>query len=144
MNLTLTILPTFTTDLTESICDGDSYTVGTSTYTTAGTYSDVLTASNGCDSTVNLTLTILPTFTTDLTESICDGDSYTVGTSTYTTAGTYSDVLTASNGCDSTVNLTLTILPTFTTDLTESICDGDSYTVGTITYTLLLVLTVMC
>ena len=135
VNLTLTILPTFTTDLTESICDGDSYTVGTSTYTTAGTYSDVLTASNGCDSTVNLTLTILPTFTTDLTESICDGDSYTVGTSTYTTAGTYSDVLTASNGCDSTVNLTLTILPTFTTDLTESICDGDSYTVGTSTYT---------
>ena len=135
VNLTLTILPTFTTDLTESICDGDSYTVGTSTYTTAGTYSDVLTASNGCDSTVNLTLTILPTFTTDLTESICDGDSYTVGTSTYTTAGTYSDVLTASNGCDSMVNLTLTILPTFTTDLTESICDGDSYTVGTSTYT---------
>ena len=135
VNLTLTILPTFTTDLTESICDGDSYTVGTSTYTTAGTYTDVLTASNGCDSTVNLTLTILPTFTTDLTESICDGDSYTVGTSTYTTAGTYSDVLTASNGCDSTVNLTLTILPTFTTDLTESICDGDSYTVGTSTYT---------
>ena len=86
-------------------------------YTTAGTYTDVLTASNGCDSTVNLTLTILPTFTTDLTESICDGDSYTVGTSNvYTTAGTYSDVLTASNGCDSTVNLTLTILPTFTTD----------------------------
>ena len=81
MNLTLTILPTFTTDLTESICDGGSYTVGTSTYTTAGTYSDVLTAGNGCDSTVNLTLTILPTFTTDLTESICDGDSYTVGTS---------------------------------------------------------------
>ena len=92
---------------------------------------------------MNLTLTILPTFTTDLTESLCDGDSYTVGTSNYTTAGTYTDVLTASNGCDSTVNLTLTILPTFTTDLTESICDGDSYTVGTSTYTLPLARTVM-
>ena len=54
------------------------------------------------------------------------------------------DVLTASSsGCDSTVNLTLTILPTFTTDLTESICDGDSYTVGTSTYTVPLAPTVM-
>ncbi|MEM1320597.1 MAG: PA14 domain-containing protein, partial [Bacteroidota bacterium] len=135
VNLTLTVLPEPTTTLTESICDGGSYTVGTSTYTTGGTYTDVLTAANGCDSTVNLTLTVLSTLTTTLTESICNGDSYTVGTSTYTTGGTYTDVLTSANGCDSTVTLTLTVLSTSTTNLNESICDGDSYTVGTSTYT---------
>ena len=109
VTLTLTVNPLFTTDLTESICEGDSYTVGTSTYTATGIYTDVLTSASGCDSTVTLTLTVNPVYTTDLTESICEGDSYTVGTSTYTATGIYTDVLTSASGCDSTVTLTLTV-----------------------------------
>ncbi len=43
------------------------------------------------------------------TISICSGQSITVGTNTYTTGGTYTDVLTAINGCDSTVTTNLTV-----------------------------------
>ncbi|MCB0518281.1 MAG: HYR domain-containing protein, partial [Saprospiraceae bacterium] len=136
VNLSLTVLSVFTTNLTESICDGESFTVGASTYTLSGNYQDTLTSSFGCDSIVNLSLTVLPGFTTNLTESICDGESYTVGPSTYTVSGNYQDTLASSLGCDSIVNLNLTVLPVFTMNLVESICNGESFTVGASTYTL--------
>ena len=40
----------------------------------------------------------------------CAGFSVTVGSNTYTTTGIYTDVLTGSNGCDSTVTTDLTII----------------------------------
>jgi len=135
VNLNLTVLPVPVTDLVETICDGETYTVGTSDYTLSGTYQDILVAANGCDSIVNLNLTVNPVFTTDLTEFICDGETFTVGSSNYTVSGVYQDVLMASNGCDSTVNLNLTVHPIPITNLTEIVCFGDTYTVGSSTYT---------
>jgi hypothetical protein len=41
--------------------------------------------------------------------AICQGSTYTIGTSTYSTAGTYTDVFTATNGCDSAVTTTLAV-----------------------------------
>ena len=51
--------------------------------------------------------------TSSNSQTICAGSSITVGTNTYTATGVYVDVLTASNGCDSTVttNLTVTAQP---------------------------------
>ena len=135
VNLNLTVNPVFTTDLTEFICDGESYPVGNSNYTVSGVYQDILTASNGCDSTVNLNLTVYPIPVTNLTEVVCFGDSYTVGNSTYTASGIYQDILTAFTGCDSIVNLNLTVRNLIETNLTETVCFGDSYTVGNSTYT---------
>ncbi|WP_222845938.1 T9SS type B sorting domain-containing protein [Flavilitoribacter nigricans] len=135
VTLNLTVLPTFTEAVTAEICDGDSYEFGTQTLTTGGTYTEIFTAANGCDSTVTLTLTILPTFTETIDAEICDGDSYEFGPQTLTTGGTYTEVFTAANGCDSTVTLNLTILPTFTETVDVEICDGDSFEFGTQTLT---------
>jgi gliding motility-associated-like protein len=132
LNLTVNSIPP--TNLNIEVCNGDSYTVGTSTYSATGTYQDVLTASNGCDSTINLNLTVNDLIETDLNEEICDGDSYTVGTSTYMDAGNYQDVLVAADGCDSIVNLNLTVFETPETPISVSICDGESYTIGSSTY----------
>jgi hypothetical protein len=41
--------------------------------------------------------------------TICQGQSITVGTSTYNTQGSYVDVFTAASGCDSTVTTNLTV-----------------------------------
>lgn len=41
------------------------------------------------------------------TVALCQGQTLVVGTSTYTTAGTYTNVLTAMNGCDSTLTTNL-------------------------------------
>ena len=90
-------------------CAGFSVTVGTNTYNTTGIYTDVLVGSNGCDSTVTTDLTIKQPTTGSQTLVECAGFSVTVGTNTYNATGVYTDVLTGSNGCDSTVTTDLTI-----------------------------------
>lgn len=135
VNLQLTVIPLPQTTLNEAICDGESYSVGSSTYTTSGTYQDILTAASGCDSIVMLHLNVMPNPTTNLTPSICQGETYQVGASTYSATGNYTNVLTAANGCDSTVFLNLTVIPTAVTNLTQAICQGESYGVGSSSYT---------
>ena len=67
---------------------------------------------SGCDSIVNLDLTVLPEINTSINAQICDGSSYELAGESYSTSGTYTGVLTAANGCDSIVEVALTILPT--------------------------------
>ena len=95
------------------ICEGESYTVGTTDYTTTGVWVTNLTSINGCDSIVTLDLTVHPVYAFDLVESICDGDTYTVGDSVYTTRGTWVTNLTTVNGCDSIITLDLTVYPVY-------------------------------
>jgi len=124
-----------TVNLVESICDGNSYTVGNQTFTQTGNYQVVLIAANGCDSTVTLDLTVLPNSTTNLVETICEGNSYAVGNQSFSQTGNYQVVLNSSNGCDSTINLDLTVLQNSATNLTASICEGDSYLIGNQSFT---------
>ena len=129
------ILPTFTGDNPQTICDGDSYSINGSTYTDAGTYTDTLQAVNGCDSVVTTVLTVNPTYEVNNPQAICDGDSYTINGNTYTDAGTYTDVFQTVNGCDSVVTTVLTVHPTYEVNNPQAICDGDSYTINGNTYT---------
>ncbi|MEX2590681.1 MAG: T9SS type A sorting domain-containing protein [Chitinophagales bacterium] len=134
INTTLTVLPYFTTTIDTAICSGLSFRVGTNNYSSSGNYSDTLQADNGCDSIVNTNLTILPHAFTQIDTAICAGESFTVGNSTYSSAGNYTDTLTAANGCDSIVNTNLTILPHAFTQIDTAICAGESFTVGNSTY----------
>ena len=126
ISTTLTVLPSFTSTPIISICEGDSIFLQGAFQTQAGTYTDVFTAANGCDSTVITTLDILPAPLVNQTASICEGDSIFLAGSFQTLAGVYTDIFTTANGCDSTVITTLTVLPSFTVNLTSSICEGDS------------------
>ena len=135
VNTILTVMPVYNIDVPVFICEGESITVGGVVQTTNGTYSETFTSVNGCDSVVNTILTVLPTFSTDVPVTICDGESITVGGVVQTTSGTYSETLTSVNGCDSIVNTILTVLPTFTTDVPVSICDGESITIGGVVQT---------
>ena len=96
--------------LSATICDGDSYVLGSNTYTTAGVYTGVTSAVNGCDSLVALTLNVMPASTSSQSLTICEGDNVVVGTNTYTTTGIYTDLLSSVNGCDSTVTTDLTVI----------------------------------
>ena len=130
----ITVLPASSSSQSLSICPGSSVTVGTSTYTAAGNYTDVLTASNGCDSTVSTTISMLAPSSNAQSFQICPGSSVTVGSSTYNSAGTYTDVLSNSVGCDSTITTTVSMLNAPSYSQTLSICPGGSVTVGTSTY----------
>lgn len=70
-----------------------------------------LTTTNGCatPATAVKTVTVNNTLTVNNPQAICAGGSYSINGHTYTSAGTYTDVLQTQNGCDSTVITTLTV-----------------------------------
>jgi len=112
LNLALTVMPNVTTNLTETACFGDTVWMGGNPYTATGTFTENLLTQFGCDSTVTLNLTVLPEITTTLDEVICQGQTFTVGNTTYSTSDTYVNVLSSTLGCDSTVTLNLTVVQT--------------------------------
>ncbi len=118
-----------------SICQGDSYVFGSQTLTAAGTYNETFTAASGCDSIVSLTLFLLSGFSSNKSASICQGESYSFGSQMLTSAGTYSETFQAASGCDSVVTLILSVIPTQTSSLSASICQGESYPFGSQTLT---------
>ena len=133
--LTLTVLPAFNETDAATICQGETYPFGTQALTTAGTYTEVFSSADGCDSTVVLTLSVNPTYNETDAATICQGDSYSFGTQTLTTAGTYTEVFSSVNGCDSVIVLTLNVNPTYNETDAATICLGDSFMFGTQTLT---------
>ena len=111
----------------DTICDGQTIFLEGANQSTAGTYTDVFTAANGCDSTIYTTLIVNPVSYFEQTITICQGATYSVGSSVYSTPGVYTDVFVAANGCDSIVTTNLFLDNTLTTTITESICTGTSY-----------------
>lgn len=112
--------------VSHSICQGDSITVGSHTYYQSGIYSDTLTGTSSCDSIVRTTLTVNPIKHVYPTAYICQGDSLFLQGNYQLTAGTYSDTLTTSSGCDSIVHTTLVLHPVYSTDTTIFRCASDS------------------
>lgn len=131
----LTINPESNITLNPQICNGDVFTVGTNTYTTTGTYTDVLIDAAGCDSTITTNLTVTAQINVNNPQTICNGSSYTIGNSTYTADGIYQDLFTSVGGCDSVVTTQLTVLPAIIASNDITICNGASYSIGNSTYT---------
>ena len=92
-----------------TLCAGQQLNIGMSTYTTNGSYTNTLTATNGCDSIVNTSLIILPLVLSSSSYTLCSGQAITVGMSTYSITGNYTNTLSATNGCDSIVNTDIII-----------------------------------
>ena len=120
----------YTTDIT--VDDAvNSYVWNGTEYTESGNYTESFTASNGCDSTVTLHLTVITSMTNDIYETACD--SYQWGVQTFTQSGNYEQTFVAVNGMDSVVTLHLTILkPAVTLSVIDDItaCAGDDITLN--------------
>jgi PKD repeat protein len=119
----ITVVAASATSQNVALCTGETVTVGASTYSSAGVFTDVLTNAIGCDSTVTTTVTMLAATASSQTLDLCEGASVTVGGSIYTTTGTYTDVLTNAAGCDSTVTTNLTVNQIPSVDMTPAIID---------------------
>ena len=115
---------------TKAICSGGSVLVGNHIYTKKGVYKDTLTTKGGCDSVVTTTVTIVKALATSQQFTICSGKSITVGTHTYTKAGTYVDSLKADAGCDSIVTTKVALLPVAMGSQQFTLCEGQTVVVG--------------
>ena len=101
----------------------DNYTWEGQTYTTSGSYVATYSDVNGCDSIRNLNLVIKNSTATNVSASICEGQSY----EGYISSGVYVNTFVAANGCDSVRTLNLIVKPKVVSNLSAVICEGESY-----------------
>jgi hypothetical protein len=92
----------------------NTYSLNNQTYTTSGTYVQTLANANvaGCDSIINLNLTINNANTSTLNITNCG--PYTLNNQTYSASGTYTQLTQNIAGCDSTITLNLNIVGSLT------------------------------
>ena len=118
---------TETTEIFDTLCQGQSVLFNDQILTTSGVYFDTLQTANSCDSFVVLNLTVFDVVHTAIEGAICPGGSYYFNEQNLTTAGVYLDTLATSNACDSFITLTLSLFNTANTAISHTICQGDSY-----------------
>ncbi len=95
-----------------------------------GTYHITVT-SGTCSAADSVVLASAMNMNYTVTASICEGETFNAGGSAQDTSGTYVDIYTTANGCDSVVTTDLTVyaLPTATASVSDdSICEGDMVT----------------
>jgi hypothetical protein len=124
--LSLVISQSVTAAVYDTLCSGQSYQLGGSSYTSSGIYSATLTSFTGCDSTVTLYLMVNNAITSAVYDTICSGQSYQLGGSSYTSSGIYSVTLTNVTGCDSTVTLNLLVNLSPSVNLYDTLVLGDT------------------
>ncbi len=111
VTLTLNVNPAVTGSQTATICANQlPYTWNGNTYNAAGTYKDTLVSAAGCDSIITLTLNVNSILRDTTRATVCTNQlPYTWNGTQFNAAGTYRDTLTSSRGCDSIINLILTV-----------------------------------
>ena len=114
VTLHLTVLDTSGTAIYDTICANEVYLFGNEPLNSPGDYVRVLTNINGCDSTIIYMLTVLSVSNPSIYAAICANEIYLFGNDTLDTTGDYRPGTNQhKNGCDSTVTLHLTVLPTY-------------------------------
>jgi len=117
-------LPTFTSSLDLQACTGTTVDYNGNTLNPGETANFVYAALNGCDSTVTVMVEELPTFESDLSFTACPGTSVTYAGEDIPAGESRTVMLSAQNGCDSVVNVTVQELPTFSSTLMLQTCTG--------------------
>ena len=111
------------TTIYREICEGSSYKFNGRDLTVGGEYRDTLINTIGCDSVIILNLNVLKTYHNVVYHSIFEGDSVEFQGKYYKTAGNYPFYFTSSYGCDSIIELQLTVNRLY--DDSISICAND-------------------
>ncbi len=120
--------PTVSTDWYDTVCSNQiPYIFNGLPLTVTGTYYDTLQTSFGCDSAVTLYLLVNPVSQTEVYDTICAGQSYTLPSGvTVTASGTYTSTLVSQvNGCDSIITTQLQVNPVITQTVAITICQDE-------------------
>ncbi len=130
------ILPVLSSVDSSTLCAGDSIVINGTTYNSSNlTGSEVFNNIGiyGCDSTVTIELTMLSELTGVYNEVICSGESVTINGTEYNAANS-SGLEVFKNigdyGCDSTVTVSLNVLPEKASTIDTTLCADGSLTIN--------------
>jgi len=113
----------------ETICANECVEVAGETICETGLYQFSIPLADGCDSIVVFDLTVLEDLNSTIDVSLCLGESFTIGGSSYSTSGNYNTTIQNLDGCDSIVTLNLTIIDCeLIASITSAdpVCNGDA------------------
>ncbi len=108
VTLKLDVLTKYTIDQTESICEGEEYDFYGTKLTQSGEYQNYVSDSDRCV-LVTLNLRVNPSYMIEKEEFILEGDEYEFCGTKLMEAGTYTKTLQTITGCDSVIQLKLTV-----------------------------------
>jgi len=100
-------IPEALVSITRTICEDETFSLGTDVLGEAGTYTETLVTEEGCDSTVTLDLVIVGDAYDTISVSILQGESYIIDGQSFNQEGEYPLTLISSLGCDSLLLLKL-------------------------------------
>ena len=131
----ITVGQSSATSQTLTACNGDTITFAGTSYTSDTALVSTLTNFLGCDSVITTNLVFAPAITGSFVSTLCDGDSVVVNGTVYNAGNTSgTEVLTAANGCDSTVAVSVTVLAPITGSFTDTLCGPDSIIINGTVY----------
>lgn len=129
VSVSITVHPNEVMHEYDTICEGEVYDFYGQAVSAPDTYEYHTQTQYGCDKTIYLHLDNWPTFdTTVVTEYICQGESFTFYGVTYDHSCQVPYTDHGIHGCDSIVQLNLTVYPPNDTLIVDaSICEGQTF-----------------
>jgi hypothetical protein len=129
VTVTVSPLPTFASAFQAKVCPGSKFSYQ-GVDLAIGTVLDFVLSSviTGCDSTVTVTVGALPTFTSAFNAKTCPRTTYKYQ-GVDLAIGAVQDFVLSSviTGCDSTVTVTVSVLPEFTSAFVQKVCPGETF-----------------
>ncbi len=127
--VSVTVSPSPVTNLTKTVCRCD--TLNNVVYCKSGTYQEKFKTKSGCDSIVNLSLTVVPPRNSVVNSVTCQGVPFILGKKILKISGVYKDTTQSKiTGCDSIITLNLTVRDANRYNYSRTICEGDSILQG--------------
>ncbi|GEM_PF-5416607 len=111
---------------TKVICEGESVKLFGETYGASGIYAASFTSASGCDSTHVLELEVLKETFVEKSYTICAGETMNVFGTPVGESTTISKVFTASNGCDSTLQVNVLVKEAYQEAAKITLCAGET------------------
>ncbi len=111
----------------ERLCDGECIEYNGKTFCDTGTFQEVITLPNGCDSIIDIEILVLPQARESIDLWICNSESYFIGPNAYNMTGSFQDTILTVEDCDSIVSLELLVIECEiigTPDHKPVICNG--------------------
>jgi hypothetical protein len=128
IRLQLTVHPNYHPDtITAQICDNGTYNFFGTLLTEAGIYDTIIQTQYGCDSVVVLHLSVGSFYQNNINAKICQGETYSENGFNLSVSGTDTLFYQAVDGCDSLIVLHLTVNPSYTVTINDTILIGYSY-----------------
>jgi gliding motility-associated-like protein len=119
--------PVITISSSPEICQGETYTLPNGEVVSTTGFYEIAIGSGGCDTIYQVNLTVNPSYEQTIPVQLCQGESFTMPDGTVINAtGSYRANLSTEFGCDSIIQVLLTVspLPTPNVNVLANYCYG--------------------